>query len=310
MSGSRTTRSGRTARRDEPVGQTLAHRMAVAERIILENLGRKGYGELHTAAAEALRIDRQLAGSAFWRALLDLERRDVITHGVDGIPRAHDPAVDPPLAPLPEVATAILALEWPRPVGRKDVHSIFVDTTALGHRVRHSDVYDALWDHLYGHELEHVGRTTWRPRGTFDRLAALADDPTAPPELQLEAERELEQQLVAEYVASLDHSVYTEWKPTRLAGYELLRADIYDPSTRTVIEAKGGRGLVTVAHAVGQALVYRQLANLERETVDHIAVLMRERPSEQAQRYVRLTLDLSVTFIWPDGDGFRGQLVD
>lgn len=284
--------------------------MAVAERIILENLGRLGYGELHTATAAALRLDRQLAGSAFLRALLDLERRDVITHGVDGIPRTHDPAVDPPLAPLPEVAAAILALEWPRPVGRKDVHSIFVDTTGLGHRVRHSDVYDALWDHLYGHELEHVGRTTWRPRGTFDRLAALADDPTAPPEQKAEAERELEQQLVADYVAGLDHDVNTEWKPTRLARYELLRADIYDPSTRTVVEAKGGRGLVTVAHAVGQALAYRQLANLDRDVVEHVAVLMRERPCEQARRYVGLTLDLSVTFIWPDGDVFTSELVD
>lgn len=296
-SGSRTTRSGRTARRDEPVGQTLAHRMATAERVILANLGTLGYGELHSATAAALRIDRPLAGPAFLRALLDLERRDVITHGVDGIPRAHDPVVDPPLAPLAEVATAILALEWPRPRNRKDVHSIFADVMALGRRVRHSDVYDALWDHLYGHELEHVGQTTWRPRGELAIAESILGDPTRTVAEVEAARAAIEQGLVDAYVASRPDARLVEQWPV-----DGLRADVYDADRRMVIEAKADSSPTTVAHALGQANLYRNLANTDTaRKVERVALLLPKPLCDRGRRHVALEGGVDIVTLQADG---------
>ena len=296
-SGSRTTRSGRTARRDEPVGQTLAHRMATAERVILANLGTLGYGELHTATAAELRIDRPLAGPAFLRALLDLERRDVITHGVDGIPRAHDPVVDPPLAPLAEVATAILELEWPRPRNRKDVHSIFVDLMALGRQVRHSDVYDALWDFLYGHELEHVGQTTWRPRGELAIAESILGDPTRTVAEVEAARAAIEQGLVDAYIASRPDARLVEQWPV-----DGLRADVYDADRRMVIEAKADSSPTTVAHALGQANLYRNLANTDTaRKVERVALLLPKPLCVRGRKHLALEGGVDIFTLQADG---------
>lgn len=296
-SGRRTTRSGRTARRDEPVGQTLAHRIATAERVILANLGTLGYGELHTATAAELRIDRPLAGPAFLRALLDLERRDVITHGVDGIPRAHDPVVDPPLAPLAEIAAAILELEWPRPRNRKDVHSIFVDVMALGRRVRHSDVYDALWDYLYGHELEHVGQTTWRPRGELAIAESMLGDPTRTVAEVEAARAAIEQGLVDAYVASRPDARLVEQWPV-----DGLRADVYDADRRVVIEAKADSSPTTVAHALGQANLYRNLANTDTaRKVERVALLLPKPLCDRGRKHLALEGGVDIFTLQADG---------
>lgn len=296
-SGNRTTRSGRTARRDEPVGQTVAHRIATAERVILANLGTLGYGELHTATAAELRIDRPLAGPAFLRALLDLERRDVITHGVDGIPRAHDPVVDPPLAPLAEIAAAILELEWPRPRNRKDVHSIFVDVIALGRRVRHSDVYDALWDYLYGHELEHVGQTTWRPRGELAIAESILGDPTRTVAEVEAARAAIEQGLVDAYVASRPDARLVEQWPV-----DGLRADVYDADRRVVIEAKADSSPTTVAHALGQANLYRNLANTDTaRKVERVALLLPKPLCDRGRKHLALEGGVDICILQADG---------
>ena len=140
---------------------------------------------------------------------------------------------DPQAAPLDEVAAAVLSLGWPAPDGKRSrtIQRTFLE---LGGRHRHCDVYWAMHERLKNRELE-CHRAYWRKLGDGEIVALKLADPLTPPAERLELEKQLEAELVADYIATLDHHVVAQYKPEHPLG--LRWADIFDRERRMIIEA-------------------------------------------------------------------------
>lgn len=205
---------------------------------------------------------------------------------------------DPDSAPLDEVAGAVLSLGWPGPDGKRSrtIHRAFLE---LGGRYRHCDVYWAMHERLKDRELV-CHRAYWRRLGDDVIVAAKLADPRTPIAERVELERQVEAELVAEYVATLEHRVELEY----LIGTR--RADILDRQRRLIVEAKAYSDDVVALGAITQAMLYRTMINLDRDIVDRVAVLLPAEPSDLARQVAR-THDFDVDVIWPDGDGFRHE---
>lgn len=264
---------------------------------VLEHLKMRGYADSATAAIT--------------RAVLDLEHSGLIFYALEGIRRPQ--AGDTPPAPFEEVAAAVLALEWPctrnnRPGGSRSIHEAYEE---LGGRVRHCDVYDAMHGLLKGNELK-SGRVYWQRTdmpSRFDaagrfatRAAQVADLPQDAP-----ARRQVESDLVAAYVARLPHRYVREYQIGEL------RADVFEPTVRRIVEAKATGDLVTVAHAWAQAAAYRYAANATADlaVVDAIAVLLPTAPVGTARAFLEhVGADcFELELIYPEGDDFRRELL-
>ena len=291
--------------------QDLDHVIAVATRYINQHLGDDPlqWSEV---------IDHLKAGGyteeatvAVTRAVLDLERTDAVFYALDGIRRPRPDDAAP--APLPEVAAAVLSLPWPctrnnRPGGSRSIWEAFEE---LEGRYRHCDVYEAMHTLLKAHELK-SGRVYWQrtdlpsrfdKAGRFaQRAAAVAAQPPASP-----ARQQLEADLVAAYVATLPH----RYVPEHAIG--ALRADVYEPTIRRIVEAKAAADVVTVAHAWAQAVAYRYAANTsavdDRTTVESIGVLLPVAPTGIARSFLEHVAadSFEVELIYPDGETFRRE---
>ena len=291
--------------------QNLDHVTAVATRYIEQHLGDEPlqWSEVidhlkaggHTAEATV----------AVTRAVLDLERTDVMFYAPEGMRRPRPGDAAP--APLHDVAAAVLSLEWPctrndRPGGSRSIWEAFDE---LGGRYRHCDVYDAMHELLKGHELR-SGRVYWQrtdlpsrfdAAGRFaQRAEAVAVQPPDSP-----ARQQLEAALVAAYVATLPHRYLREHPIGDL------RADVYEPTIRRIVEAKAAADVVTVAHAWAQAVAYRYLSNTsavdDRTTVDSIAVLLPAAPTGTARSFLEHVAadSFEVELIYPHGETFRHE---
>jgi hypothetical protein len=264
---------------------------------VLDHLKARGYADEATAAIT--------------RAVLDLERTGAMFYALEGMRRPRPGDADG--ASLDEVAAAVLSLEWPctrndRPGGGRSIYEAFEE---LGGRYRHCDVYQAMHGLLKGHELK-GGRVYWQrtklpsrfdPAGRFAvRAAAVAESPQDAP-----ARQQLEADLVAAYVATLPHRYIREHPIGEL------RADVYEPALRRIVEAKATADVVTVAHAWAQAAAYRYAANSTardaRSTIESIAVLLPTAPIGTARSFLEhVAADcLGVELIYPDGDEFRRE---
>lgn len=264
---------------------------------VLEYLKARGHADSSTAATTG--------------AVLDLERTGVVFYALEGI-RPPKPGNAEP-APLDEVAAAVLALEWPctrndRPGGSRSIYEAFEE---LGGTYRHCDVYDAMHGLLKGNELK-SGRVYWQRTevpSRFDaagRFASRAAAVAALPE-ESPARRQVEFDLVAAYVATLPHRYVREYV------IDSARADVYEPTVRRIVEAKAAADLVTVAHAWAQAAAYRYAANAaaDKSVVDTIGVLLPVAPIGSARQFLEhVGADcLELELIYPDGDGFRRELL-
>jgi len=289
--------------------QNLDHVTAVATRYIEQHL-KDGPVQWQDV------IDHLRAGgytseatAAVTRAVLDLERTDSMSYVSEGMRRPRPG--DAPPAPLQEVAAAVLSLDWPytrndRPGGSRSIWETFDE---LGGTYRHCDVYEAMHSLLKGHELK-SSRLYWQrtdlpsrfdTAGRFaQRAAAVAVQPPSSP-----ARQQLEADLVAAYVASLPH------RHLREHPIGELRADVYEPTVRRIVEAKAGADVVTVAHAWAQAAAYRYAANTlardDRTTVESIAVLLPVEPTGTARSFLEhVAADcFEVELIYPHGEAFR-----
>ncbi|SDC78345.1 hypothetical protein SAMN05660690_2534 [Geodermatophilus telluris] len=166
-------------------------------------------------------------------------------------------------------------------------------------------------ERLKGHELK-SGRVYWQrtdlpsrfdTAGRFtQRAEAVAVQPPASP-----ARQQLEADLVAAYVATLPHRYLREHPIGEL------RADVYEPTIRRIVEAKAAADVVTVAHAWAQAAAYRYTANTsaldDRTTVESIAVLLPVAPTGTARGFLEhVAADcFEVELIYPHGETFRHE---
>jgi hypothetical protein len=194
---------------------------------------------------------------------------------------------------LREVAEAVWSLGWPN-TGHKPSRTIHECFLALEGRYRHCDVYWAMHKFLKGHRLR-VVRANWMLREDVEAVLA---DPMLTIEERAEVERELEHELVNDYVAWLDR---------RDVGKHLFsngrEADLYDRERDVIIEAKAShRDDVMVAHGMGQAMYYRSLDQLGPD--NRVAVLLPGRPSDHA---VRLLWIYEVGLIYRDGGAFTEE---
>jgi len=291
--------------------QNLDHVTAVATRYIERHLGEDPlqWNEV---------IDHLKAGgyaddatAAVTRAVLDLERTDTIFYAREGMRRPRPG--DAPPAPLPEVAAAVLSLPWPctrndRPGGSRSIWEAFDE---LEGDYRHCDVYEAMHTLLKGHELK-SSRVYWQRTelpSRFDRAGRFAQRADAvsaqPPDSP--GRRQLERDLVAAYVATLPHRYLPEYPIGDL------RADVYEPTVRRIVEAKAAADVVTVAHAWALAAAYRYAANTsardDRTTVESIAVLLPKAPTGTARSFLEHVAadSFEVELIYPHGETFRHE---
>lgn len=292
--------------------QNLDHVIAVATRYIEQHLNDDllQWGEIISHLRTGGYADE--ATVAVTRAVLDLERTEVITYARDGIRRPRPGDAGP--ASLPDVAAAVLSLPWPctrndRPGGSRSIWEAFEELP--DGQYRHCDVYEAMHTLLKGHELK-SGRVYWQRTdlpSRFDaagRFAQRAEAVAAlPPDSP--ARQQLEADLVARYVATLPH----RYVPQHAIGE--LRADVYEPTVRRIVEAKAAADVVTVAHAWAQAAAYRYAANAlavdDRTTVESIAVLLPKAPTGNARGFLEhVAADcFEVELIYPDGETFRHE---
>lgn len=286
---------------DGPVAysQDKEHRVAVATQVIEAALDElPSWDTISHRLSERLKLDlqvdrqRALVQDAFLAAELDLEWTDVIVYDADHFRRpgqANDPV---PVAPdaLREVADAVWSLGWPNPAHKpsRSIHECFL---ALDGRYRHCDVYWAMHKYLKDSRLR-VVRRNWMLLKDVDAVLA---DRTRTVEAQVELERELEQDLVNDYVTWLGRTDVRKHLFTN--GRE---ADLYDRKHHLIIEAKAShRDDVMIAHGMGQAMYYRSLDDLDPNT--RVAVLLPGRPSDEA---VRLLWLYDVGLIYRDGQTF------
>lgn len=287
---------------DGPVAysQNKAHRVAVAARVIEAALGeRPRWDAISQSLADRLQLNLEIDGQrmqvqdAFLAAELDLEWTGVIVYDTDHFRRpgqADDPAPVTPDA-LRSVADAVWSLGWPNS-GHKPSRSIHECFLALNGQYRHCDVYWAMHKYMKDTRLR-VVRRNWMLLKDFDAVLA---DRTRTVEAQVELERELEQDLVDDYITWLGRTDVRKHLFTN--GRE---ADLYDRRNNLIIEAKAShRDDVMVAHGMGQAFYYRSLDDLHPDT--RVAVLLPGRPSEPV---VRLLWLYDVGLIYRDGENFR-----
>lgn len=291
--------------------QDFDHVIAVATRYIEHHLGEDPlqWSEVIDHLRSGGHTDEPTP--AVTAAVLDLERNDAIFYAVEGMRRLRPG--DAEAADLHEVAAAVLSLPWPctrndRPGGSRSIWEAFEE---LGGRYRHCDVYDAMHTLLKGHELK-SSRVYWQRTdlpSRFDRAgrfaqraAAVAALPPGSP-----ARQQLEADLVAAYVATLPHRCLREHP---IGG---LRADVYEPTVRRIVEAKAATDVVTVAHAWAQAAAYRYAANTsaldDRTTVESIAVLLPAAPTGTARSFLEHVAadSFEVELIYPHGETFRHE---
>lgn len=291
--------------------QNLDHVTAVATRYIEQHLGQDPLQWSEVIDYLKARDYTNEATTAVLRAVLDLERTDVVFFALEGLrrPRLGDAAP----APLHEIAAAVLSLQWPctrndRPGGSRSIWEAFDE---LGGRYRHCDVYEAMHTLLKGHELK-SSRVYWQrtdlpsrfhTAGRFaQRAEAVAGLPPDSP-----ARQQLEAALVSAYVATLPHRYLRE----HLIGE--LRADVYEPTIRRIVEAKAATDVITVAHAWAQAAAYRYAANIsardDRTTIESIAVLLPAAPTGTARSFLEhVAADcFEVELIYPHGETFRHE---
>jgi hypothetical protein len=289
--------------------QNLDHIIAVATRYIEQHLGEDPLQWSEVIDHLKARGYTNEATSAVTRAVLDLERTNAMFYAVEGMRRLRSGDAGP--SDLNAVATAVLSLEWPctrndRPGGSRSIWEAFEE---LGGRYRHCDVYDAMHELLKGQELK-SSRVYWQrtdvpsrfdTAGRFaQRAEAVAALPPAAP-----ARQQLEADLVAAYVATLPHRYVREHTIGEL------RADVYEPTVRRIVEAKAAADVVTVAHAWAQAAAYRYAANTfaldDRTTIESIAVLLPAAPTGTARSFLEhVAADcFEVELIYPHGETFR-----
>jgi hypothetical protein len=286
---------------DGPVAysQDKEHRVSVAAKVIEAAIDEApSWDTILERIADRLRLDltrdrdRAAVQDAFLTAELDLEWTGAIVYEEDYFRRPgqpNDPVPVPPDA-LRDVAEAVWSLGWPNPGAKpsRTIHECFLEFKG---RYRHCDVYWAMHKYLKGHRLR-VVRRNWM---LLENVAAVLADPTLTIEERAELERELEQDLVNDYVSWLDRRDVRKHLFTN--GRE---ADLYDRERHVIIEAKANhRDDVMVAHGMGQAMYYRSLDQLGRD--DRIAVLLPGRPSDDV---VRLLWVYEVGLIYRDGDTF------
>jgi hypothetical protein len=289
---------------DGPVdyNQDMEHRVSVAAKVIEAAIDElPSWDTISQRLAERLKLnlkldrDRALVQDAFLTAELDLEWTGAIVYERDHFRRpgeASDPTPVPPEA-LRGVAEAVWSLGWPNP-GHKPSRSIHECFLALNGRYRHCDVYWAMHKYLKGNRLR-VVRRNWM---LLKDVEAVLSDPTLTIEERAELERELEQDLVKDYVT---------WLERRDVRKHLFKngreADLYDRERHVIIEAKANqRDDVMVAHGMGQAMYYRSLNQLG--TDDRIAVLLPGRPGDEV---VSLLWIYEVGLIYRDGDTFKEE---
>lgn len=283
--------------------QEKDHRVALASQIILEAIDElPDWETISQRLAHRLRLDlrngrdRARVQDAFLAAELDLEWTNAIVYEDDHFRRpgdVHDPAPIPPER-LREVADAVWSLGWPNP-GHKPSRSIHECFQALDARYRHCDVYWAMHKYLKGNRLR-VVRRNWM---LLKDVEAVLADPSLTTRERLELERELEQDLVDDYLDWLGCSSVR--KHLFSNGRE---ADLYDKERQLIIEAKANhRDDVMVAHGMGQAMYYRSLNQLGSD--DRIAVLLPGRPGEAV---TRLLFIYDVGLIYREGDTFKEEL--
>jgi hypothetical protein len=290
--------------------QNLDHVITVATRYIEEHLGEDPlpWDKVKNHLRAGGYTDE--ATQALTGAVLDLERTDVMFYAPEGfrLPRPGD--AEPAL--LDEVAAAVLSLQWPctrRASGSRSIYEAFDE---LCGRYRHCDVYDAMHTRLKGHELKIVGQSHWQRTdlpSRFDRAGRFAQraeavaalPPASPVRQQLEAD------LVAAYVATLPHRYFREHPIGEL------RADVYEPAVRRIVEAKAAADVIAVAHAWAQAAAYRYAANSsaldDRTTVQSIAVLLPAAPTGTARSFLEhVAADcFEVELIYPQGETFQHE---
>ncbi|MGY2074222.1 hypothetical protein [Blastococcus sp. SYSU DS0828] len=293
--------------------QNLDHVTAVATRYIEQHLGDDLLQWSEVIDHLKARGYTAEATPAVLRAVLDLERTGVMCFAHAPERMRHPRPGDAAPAPLHEVAAAVLSLQWPctrndRPGGSRSIWETFEE---LDGRYRHCDVYEAMHTLLKGHELK-SSRVFWQrtdlpsrfdTAGRFaQRAEAIAVQPPASP-----ARQQLEADLVAAYVATLPHRYLREHPIGEL------RADVYEPTVRRVVEAKAAADVVTVAHAWAQAAAYRYAANTsaldDRTTVESIAVLLPAAPTGTARSFLEhVAADcFEVELIYPHGETFRHE---
>lgn len=282
--------------------QDQEYRVSVATKVIEDAIDElPGWDTISHRLAERLKLsleldrDRAQVQDAFLAAELDLEWTGAIVYESDHFRRpgqSSDPAPVPPEA-LRAVAEAVWSLGWPNP-GHKPSRSIHECFLALNGRYRHCDVYWAMHKYLKGNRLR-VVRRNWM---LLKDVEAVLSDPTLTIEERAELERELEQDLVKDYVTWLGRGDIR--KHLFKNGRE---ADLYDRERHVIIEAKANhRDDVMVAHGMGQAMYYRSLDQLG--TDDRIAVLLPGRPGGEV---VRLLWVYEVGLIYRDGDTFKEE---
>lgn len=289
---------------DGPVdySQDKQHRVSVAIKVIEDAIDEfPSWDTISHRLAERLRLnlavdrERALVQDAFLTAELDLEWTGAIVYERDHFRRpgqASDPAPVPPEA-LRGVAEAVWSLGWPSP-GHKPSRSIHDCFLALNGRYRHCDVYWAMHKYLKGNRLR-VVRRNWM---LLTDVEAVLSDPALTIDERAELERELEQDLVKDYVTWLDRTDVR--KHLFKNGRE---ADLYDRERHVIIEAKANhRDDVMVAHGMGQAMYYRSLDQLGID--DRIAVLLPGRPGEEV---LRLLWVYDVGLIYRDGNTFKEE---
>ena len=134
------------------------------------------------------------------------------------------------------------------------------------------------------------------------RAEAVAVQPPASP-----ARQQLEADLVAAYVSTLPHPYLREHPIGEL------RADVYEPTIRRIVEAKAAADVVTVAHAWAQAAAYRYVVNTsaldDRTTVESIAVLLPVAPTGTARSFLEHVAadSFEVELIYPHGETFQHE---
>lgn len=289
---------------DGPIdySQDKEQRVSVATKVIEAAIDElPSWDTISQRLAERLKLnlelnrERGLVQDAFLTAELDLEWTGAIVYERDHFRRpgqASDPAPVHPHA-LRGVAEAVWSLGWPT-TGHKPSRSIHECFLELNGRYRHCDVYWAMHKHLKGNRLR-VVRRNWM---LLKDVEAVLTDPTLTIEERAELERELEQDLVNDYVSWLDRRDVR--KHLFRNGRE---ADLYDRERHVIIEAKANhRDDVMVAHGMGQAMYYRSLNQLGP---DHrIAVLLPGRPGDEV---VRLLWVYEVGLIYREGDTFKEE---
>jgi hypothetical protein len=289
---------------DGPVdySQDKEHRVSVAVKVIEASIGElPSWDTISERLAGRLMLnlelnrERAVVQDAFLTAELELEWSGAIVYETDHFRRAGQAADPAPVPPegLRGVAEAVWSLGWPN-TGHKPSRTIHECFLSLSGRYHHCDVYWAMHKYLKGTRLR-VVRRNWM---LLKDVAAVLADPTLTIEERVELERELERDLVSDYVAWLDRRNVRKHLFTN--GRE---ADLYDRERQLIIEAKANHlDDVMVAHGMGQAMYYRQLAELGPD--DRIAVLLPGRPSDEV---VSLFFVYEVVLVYRDNTSFKEE---